>query len=365
MRNILLCMVCGFMIVACGGGNKSTANVEEKFDFSTLGNVEQFYLLKGDDNKSVIYLNISKNKDSNSNAIAEISGKYIIDNKQYLLEAQVLDNTSPITFDIKDDKDSTPIHAFEGAILANGGINANVLDKNIVASKIVFSPASDMLNHILLPTESIEEKYTGKDYDDSPKEYTFNALEQAIFIDNANKEGLKAINASFGGDSIEAISQKLKDSLKNDFEEQKGSSNYESIKSLEVNYIDKNILVLNKYSYVYSGGAHGNYGNEMMAFKLDSGERLPNEISSLLKDENDSELKAMVIERLKKVTMLDDEDVKLSMFKIDSNGVEFYWGLYEIASYAEGIISIKFSFDELAKFVKEDSPYYYLFSKKA
>lgn len=364
LRNILLYIVCGFMIIACGS-NESAASKEAKFDFSTLGNVEQFYLLKGDDNKSVIYLNIAKNKDSNSNAIAEISGKYMIDNKEYLLEAQVLDATSTITFDIKNDKDSTPTHAFEGNILADGSINANVLDKNLGAAKIAFSPMSDVLNHILLPTESMEEKYAGKDYDNSPKDYTFNALKQAIFIDNANTQGLKAINASFGGDSIDVISQGLKDSLQKDFEEQKGSSNYESIESLEVDYIDKNILVLNKYSYIYSGGAHGNYGNEMVAFNLESGEKLPNDIASLLKDENDKELKAMVIERLKKVTMLDDEDVKLSMFRIDSNGVEFYWGLYEIASYAEGIISIRFSFDELAKFVKEDSPYYYLFSKKA
>lgn len=369
----ILYVLLGIMIVACGDSknadskdsmNNNTSSVESKFDFMSLGDVEHFYLLKGDDNKSVIYLNIAKNRDTTSNAIAEIFGKYVFNDKQYTLEAKVFNSTSPITFDISDDKDSTSTHAFEGVIFDNGAIEANMLDKRFGKDKILFTPSSDTINHILFPTETIEQKYMGKDYDDSPKEYTFSALKQAAFIDNANTQSLQKINESFGGNNIDVIRQALKDDLQKEFDDEKGETNYESIDSLEVEYIDKKILVLNKYSYIYSGGAHGNYGNEMVAFDLSTGERLPNTISSLLKDENDKELKAMVIDKLKKIITIDNaNNLRLSMFRIDPCGVEFYWGLYEIAPYADGIISIRFSFNELAKFVKEDSPYYYLFNK--
>lgn len=367
----ILNILFGIFIVACGvskdsQNNSNITNVQSKFDFMSLGDIQHFYLLKGDDNKSVIYLNIAKNRDTSSNAIAEIFGKYLIDDKQYTLEAKVLDVNSPIIFDIKDDENPIPTHAFEGFISANGAINANMLDKRFGKDKISFTPSSDTINHILFPTQNIEQKYMGKDYDGSPKEYTFSAEEQAAFINNANTQGLQKINDSFGGNNIDVIRQNLKDDLQKEFDEEKGETNYESIDSLEVEYIDKRILVLNKYSYIYSGGDHGDYANEMIAFDLSSGEKLPNSLDSLLKDENDKELQAMVIDKLKKIITIDNaNNLRLSMFMIDSRGVEFYWGLYEIAPYADGIISIRFSFNELAKFVKEDSPYYYLFNKNA
>lgn len=237
-------------------------------------------------------------------------------------------------------------------IYENGAISGKIRDKGFfkIGAEAQFQKAQNLPNEVSLLNESIAQKLTGKDFDGSAREFSRN-----ISIQTPRIAGQ--------GEAIAKINETLKNSA--NFAEQgdDGSYNFEGISDFEVEYIDEKVIVFNHYIYVYSGGAHGTYSNDGVAFSLASGEQLSNEASALLKDAGDVRLLSLVNARL------DDEygdsiegEVALSKFRITSSGIELYWGIYEIAPYAVGIVRINFTFAELAEFVKADSAYAYLFN---
>ncbi|RDU65481.1 PdaC/SigV domain-containing protein [Helicobacter sp. MIT 14-3879] len=369
MKNIILCFFIGLFFISCkDNSNTPKSNLDSKFDYSILDNLSKFYLLEGnvDNVYTMVYITISKNKDLDNQDIAQIDGKYISNNNQYILRGNI-DKSNLMTLEFISESGES-FKSFEGNIMANGFISGKFIDDNVIKSntEVLFTPINNKINDISLINASISKKHIDKDYDGSNKEYSYNASKQVALINNANTKVLQKINLFFIGDNASNIKENIENKLLNTYEDNKGPFNYESIDKLEVKYIDDRILVFNNYIYVYSGGAHGSYGDEMIAFSLDSGDRIPNDLSLLLKDENDVYLKKMILNKLiseNNLIDLNESDFSLSKFRIDSNGIEFYWGLYEIAPYAEGVVSVKFDFSQIAPFIREDSIYYYLFNK--
>ena len=217
-----------------------------------------------------------------------------------------------------------------------------------------FKRAENQINEIAIFGVSVAQKHTGKDFDGTSKEFNFNTSLQIPVI--------VSTKLNFALDKINAHLRDITDF--SEYANAEDSFNFDGISAFNVAYIDEKVIVFSNYNYIYSGGAHGIYSDEAVAFSVEGGARIANEPKILLKDENDAKLRAMIKERLvAEYENSVDENAPLSKFKITPNGVEFYWGVYEIAAYAVGIVSIHFDFAELAPFVREDSPYYYLFAK--
>ena len=217
-----------------------------------------------------------------------------------------------------------------------------------------FKRAENQINEIAIFGVSVAQKHTGKDFDGTSKEFNFNTSLQIPVI--------VSTKLNFALDKINAHLRDITDF--SEYANAEDSFNFDGISAFNVAYIDEKVIVFSNYNYIYSGGAHGIYSDEAVAFSVEGGARIANEPKILLKDENDAKLRTMIKERLvAEYENSVDENAPLSKFKITPNGVEFYWGVYEIAAYAVGIVSIHFDFTELAPFVREDSPYYYLFVK--
>ena len=256
--------------------------------------------------------------------------------------------------DLKETKQITQI--FEARIAKNGEVSGRFVGSGFFkdGTSVDFKRAENQINEIAIFGVSVAQKHTGKDFDGTSKEFNFNTSLQIPVI--------VSTKLNFALDKINAHLRDITDF--SEYANAEDSFNFDGISAFNVAYIDEKVIVFSNYNYIYSGGAHGIYSDEAVAFSVEGGARIANEPKILLKDENDAKLRTMIKERLvAEYENSVDENAPLSKFKITPNGVEFYWGVYEIAAYAVGIVSIHFDFAELAPFVREDSPYYYLFAK--
>lgn len=257
----------------------------------------------------------------------------------------------------KDSKETKQItQIFEAQIAQNGEVSGRFIGSGFFkdGTSVDFKRAENQINEIAIFGVSVVQKHTGKDFDGTSKEFNFNTSLQIPVI--------VSTKLNFALDKINAHLRDITDF--SEYANAEDSFNFDGISAFNVAYIDEKVIVFSNYNYIYSGGAHGIYSDEAVAFSVEGGARIANEPKILLKDENDAKLRAMIKERLvAEYENSVDENAPLSKFKITPNGVEFYWGVYEIAAYAVGIVSIHFDFTELAPFVREDSPYYYLFVK--
>ncbi len=370
----------------------------------------KFYLLEGNidsqavnlyetredyDSKATLYLKISSAPDlanvgeNQSNAIAFITGKMVHNNAGYTIKGEVdLANlTQDSAQNAKDSKDSKANQAnaenqanqktirvefvfdneyagdsqfAEMRIAPNGEVSATFIGDDIFkdGTKVEFKTAQGKINEATIFGVSVAQKHKGKDFDGSTKDFDFNVATQIPLITSPTK-------INFALDKINSTLREIAMPELREYGED--STNFSSVSTFDIDYIDEKIIVLGNYNYLYSGGAHGNYSDDAISFDLSSGERLPNDADALLKDKNDP---AMIKTLMLKETLGReyegnvDENAELTRFRIRPNGVEFYWGVYEVAPYAVGIVSVKYGFKQLAPFVREDSPYYYLFKQK-
>lgn len=372
MKNILLAFICLFFI-AC---NKDKVNNTNKlqnsssFDYNTLDDTSRFYLLvgKADENNTKIYLTISKDM----NNLISISGRYYDLPKGYIINGKVADEGIVYLEFLEDFKqESKNIYSFKGKISQDGTLSGVFIDDKIQAkgTKALFSPASDKINQVVIANASYSKEYVGKDYDGSDRKYIYNSSKQGALILNPQTPEIIQINNIIGSGAKDA--NELKTILFQNLQENDNMNenfNYESISNINVDYIDDKIIGFENYIYEYRGGAHGSYANNMIYFSLENAKELSNNIKDLIKDENDKNLKNLIMRKFNQINftpqLVNNDDIALSSFRILDNGVEFYWGIYEIASYADGIISIHFDFNELKPFIRQDSPYYYLFAIK-
>lgn len=366
---VLLCLI------GCSSDSKSDSSKEivqdsaNAFDFEAFKaqagksgkladsttSVATIYLLSGtiDSTPANLFLKITSGEQRQDEPLAKLTGKIMVNGDTFSISGEVDSafdkNAIPLLVERLNSNDTQilKVNIFDNAQV-RGVFKKDGFFKD--GAKVAFKKAG-AINEIAIVGESVEKKTMGKDYDGSDREFS-----QRISIQIPSILG--------EGEAISAINAQLEKAPSFEIEAD-ASHNFEGISSFDIEYIDEKVIVFNNYIYVYSGGAHGSYSNDAVAFSLESGERIANGVRVLLKNEVDKNLMLMIKERLQKEygSIIDDNPYP-SNFKITPEGVEFYWGLYEIAPYAAGIISVKFSLDEIAPYIKEDSPYYYKFKGK-
>lgn len=146
---------------------------------------------------------------------------------------------------------------------------------------------------------------------------------------------------------------------------------FSSSRSAFVTRADSHALSLVYETQVYTGGAHGTYHERAYVFDPATGERLT--FSALCDSAETTEaMKAYMLEKMLEQAKAEDSGVDLSIFQeegslegalrslireaswyLDENGLIVFSDIYEIGSYAAGIIRFRFSYDELSEYLKD------------
>ena len=195
--------------------------------------------------------------------------------------------------------------------------------------------------------------------------FLFNNEKNLDIIDKINLD----INSEITSDKLDINKlSDIKNILSNDMmpfynewaEENEYMYYYLSISEYGMDYLSKNIASIKNYFYTYTGGAHGTYGNIRKVYSLSDGKRL--KIEDILIDVNDSNLINKVKEKLLSIESRSEEDyfnlneisLQENNFYINSKGLVFTWGIYEIAPYAMGYSEVLFSIDEIMPYLKDE-----------
>ncbi len=119
---------------------------------------------------------------------------------------------------------------------------------------------------------------------------------------------------------------------------------------------DSRVVSLLRYEYSYTGGVHGNYGYQGVNLNTETGERIA--LSDVFADRK--KLSKVIMKRLrKKYPENSFEHLEKELreraaagtlnWTLDPRGVTFYFNPYEIASYAEGVLTVTILFKEEPK----------------
>ncbi|WP_334082999.1 DUF3298 and DUF4163 domain-containing protein [Helicobacter typhlonius] len=176
-----------------------------------------------------------------------------------------------------------------------------------------------------------------------------------------------------GAKDVSELQKQLQYLAKQDFKaysQEKEQFNAEYVKMYSVEFIDSHIVSLQKFSYVYEGGAHGVHSTTMESYSLQNGERLSSKLEDLflLDEKNKNTLLQMLTQKLETPEYkekLFEETLPLKelpqTFFATSQGIKFVWHIYEIAPYVYGDIEFHIPYNDLKSFVNPSSPYAYLF----
>lgn len=179
-----------------------------------------------------------------------------------------------------------------------------------------------------------------------------------------------------GAKDVLELQKQLQYLAKQDFKaysQEKEQFNAEYAKMYSVEFIDSHIVSLQKFSYVYEGGAHGVHSTTMESYSLQNGERLSSKLEDLflLDEKNKNTLLQMLTQKLETPEYkekLFEETLPLKelpqTFFVTSQGIKFVWHIYEIAPYVYGDIEFHIPYKDLKSFVNPSSPYAYLFGLK-
>lgn len=146
---------------------------------------------------------------------------------------------------------------------------------------------------------------------------------------------------------------------------------FTSSRSASVRRSDSRVLSLVYETQVYTGGAHGTYHERAYIFNPQTGERLT--FASLCDSAEQTEaLKAYLLGRMTEMSLVENSGVDLSLFQeegslqtalsnliregswyLDRSGLTVFSDVYELGSYAAGILHYCFSYAELAPYLSE------------
>lgn len=134
--------------------------------------------------------------------------------------------------------------------------------------------------------------------------------------------------------------------------------------TIDIDYIDEKIISFSLTSYDRGFGTDG----WASVYSLETGESI-NDISLLLKNVNDSKLLSLMRKKLleddfEKDSYRDFNKVRLTdQFNVVSGGFTFFFSNDYFMAPPNFYSVIEFTFDELRPFVKDDSPFKYLFDR--
>lgn len=172
-------------------------------------------------------------------------------------------------------------------------------------------------------------------------------LKQFFFVDNDDtditKDNLKDVVAS----DIKAFIK--------DVNEDKSLADCKPCRSAELSvssslYQNSSIISAVYSYYQYSGGAHGGYGCTAFNYSKKDGTPITVENLSTNIDELTAIAEKAFVEQNGEITDYWFEDNKFylpDVFYFTENKIEFYYNLYEIASYAAGAIVIELNNDDV------------------
>ena len=144
---------------------------------------------------------------------------------------------------------------------------------------------------------------------------------------------------------------------------------FTSSRSARVLRSDSRILTLVYQTQVYSGGAHGTYHDRAYVFDTQNGERLT--FAALCDTPEDTAaLKAYMLEKMLEQARAEDSGVDLGSFEeegtleaalsalireatwyLDDSGLTVFSNVYELGSYAAGIIHFSFTYEEICEYL--------------
>lgn len=209
-------------------------------------------------------------------------------------------------------------------------------------------PKATMSYSLLIPDDNDEQSeylmsVIKKGFDCAPKEATiYNCIEQtkadyfANYRSMIKDEDPKMLTASF--------------------------NNWATVVDYTIMYNEKGFVVLNNHNYEYSGGAHGNYGSNFKNIDVRNKKVLAlSDIMAIDTVQLTEDLKARV-RKLYKVgdktplsAFLFSDDLHIpENYYISNKGITFVYGIYEIASYAEGEISLFIPYSKMMTMLKPD-----------
>jgi len=190
--------------------------------------------------------------------------------------------------------------------------------------------------------------------DDAKKEY----------IDFYNRLLLKELmndtTANTIEESIEASITAYGSEYKNELKEEPDTAveswmNYASINEMNVVMNDNDWIVIRSSAYFYKGGAHGNYGVSYINIDMRNKKVWTMEdiltvdtlqLQTLLEAEARNQYNMSPTAKLEE-NYLTDEILPNGNVYITHTGITFVYNPYEIASYAQGIISLFIPYDKL------------------
>ncbi|HUM46651.1 MAG TPA: DUF4163 domain-containing protein [Chitinophagales bacterium] len=149
-------------------------------------------------------------------------------------------------------------------------------------------------------------------------------------------------------------------------DESPSAYNWDYQEAYTVIYNEHNILTVEEFDYSYSGGAHGNYGFSYQVYNLQTGDVL--QLNDLFYPNKNKELTAIAEQQLRKDRgisantslsesglLIDRLELKEDFF-IDHGGIGFTYNPYEIASYADGPITIYLKWEQVKALIKPVGP---------
>lgn len=126
--------------------------------------------------------------------------------------------------------------------------------------------------------------------------------------------------------------------------------------SLNVKLITDNVIVWENYSEEYSfGAAHGMYATQFLNYSLKQHKILS--LKDIMKPGYEKELTDMLRDKLASnddILNSPDEINIPKQFYISSNGLTFVYGVYEIAPFAAGEISVEFNALEIENLLSKE-----------
>ncbi len=139
-------------------------------------------------------------------------------------------------------------------------------------------------------------------------------------------------------------------------------NNWEESINLSVVYNANDIVVLDRGHYEYSGGAHGNYSNDYT--NIDARNQKVMKLADMMHVDSARIVQIITPQLRKRFNIKKGQSLRAYLFSdelyvpgnyyINHKGITFSYGLYEIASYADGIIEVFVPYNEIMDLLHPD-----------
>ncbi len=187
-------------------------------------------------------------------------------------------------------------------------------------------------------------------------------------------EQLKSVAANAMKDEFDAYVDSYRETIPDSVssgdkllkEESSYSFNWEYQERYQAIYNEHHLLCMEEFGYFYSGGAHGNYGFSYRVYNLINGGLL--QLADLFLDDKMNELTRLAEKQLRAdrhipdAVSLSDSGLfieKLELkdeFFINRGGIGFTYNPYEIASYADGPVTIYLEWAQVKSLINPVGP---------